>query len=293
MSQQMVRVQRGMGSDEYDMVPRDRVPAGYTRVYVQDRGEVFLDPTWVGVEAELRHSPFTAEALGRLRVLQAVFADVYPRSLEEWEEDFRRDQTPWREVALWEMIAVAFRRYTQHLSGSGELAVQKRRDVFALIMGLVNDGIPSVAAGAKFGAVGTLTANRVREIVAYMAGDEVRSAFHAALKECRTVFRRQILEADYPNKVNFHTLFDSEMKMSHEAPFDVREYLATADLIISEDVDSAHRRVIHGEDLHARLVAGAVDGLIDATGLRLVTVMIDEGTGELERLVAAVRTVKR
>jgi len=57
-----------------------------------------------------------------------VFDGTYTRTLEEWEDGFRRDTTPWREMAICDMWAGAVERLTAHLTGDDELAREKRAD---------------------------------------------------------------------------------------------------------------------------------------------------------------------
>lgn len=292
MSADLVRVLTDPDDDDrYETVPRHQVPAGYIRVHIRDRGEFFTDPSWLKDAPELRHGPFPEAARVRLRGLQDMLADVYSRTLEQWEEGFRGDTHPWREVALWEMMAAAFRKFTRHLAGSDEMTVQKRKDVLGLILSFVTNGAPDLPPGVRFGSTGTVTAARVGEIHAYLHS-EGKNEFRNALVECRAAFRELILAAGFPNRISVHALFGEGMKKNPDAAFDPDEYLATADLILAEDVDTKRRCVVYGKDLHSRLVTSAVGDQIDVSGLRVVTIEIDRGTDELQRLAVLVEFLK-
>jgi hypothetical protein len=78
----------------------------------------------------IRHAVLPAALELRIRRFEAVFAEVYPRSHEEWLEGFRRDQHPESEVAIWEDIAFS---YTKFLA-KHELNAAARGEAFELLI---------------------------------------------------------------------------------------------------------------------------------------------------------------
>jgi hypothetical protein len=48
----------------------------------------------------------------RTRFLTAVATEVYPRTIDEWEDGFRRDRNPEREIATWLHIAEVYETFT-------------------------------------------------------------------------------------------------------------------------------------------------------------------------------------
>ena len=56
----------------------------------------------------LIHPPFDAEVRALLEEIRARLEPVFPMTLEEWEDGFRRDQTPEREIAIWVHISKRF-----------------------------------------------------------------------------------------------------------------------------------------------------------------------------------------
>src|SRR4051812_46034993 len=61
----------------------------------------------------IRHEALTENQLARIRALHATFAEVDPNPLEKWIDDFKRDADPDRELAVWERMARAYRRYCE------------------------------------------------------------------------------------------------------------------------------------------------------------------------------------
>jgi hypothetical protein len=52
-----------------------------------------------------RHSELPHDLIGRIRLIRAALVDIYPLSMEQWIDGFRRDAHPTSEVAVWEGIA--------------------------------------------------------------------------------------------------------------------------------------------------------------------------------------------
>src|SRR5689334_22935439 len=56
-------------------------------------------------QGHYQHSQFEGEERAAIQSLVTHLADVYARSYEEWEDGFRRDKTPAREIAGWVHLA--------------------------------------------------------------------------------------------------------------------------------------------------------------------------------------------
>jgi hypothetical protein len=68
--------------------------------------------------------------------LSAIFADVYPRTPEQWEDSFRRDTRIDREIAFWCALAQVYR----HFSQDSNLDAAQRRETFHVILACANNG---------------------------------------------------------------------------------------------------------------------------------------------------------
>jgi len=82
-------------------IPRAELRPGVVLIQIEGQDEaVYAD------SAELKMGVHQHAALGEelreaIRTLTADLADVYPQSFEQWEDGFRRDRTPEREIAGW------------------------------------------------------------------------------------------------------------------------------------------------------------------------------------------------
>jgi hypothetical protein len=78
----------------------------------------------------LRHATLSAEMDARIRRFEPIFAEVYPRSHEEWLDGFKRDLHPEPEVAIWEAMAAAYQTFTARHA----LAADARKEAFGLLL---------------------------------------------------------------------------------------------------------------------------------------------------------------
>jgi hypothetical protein len=66
------------------------------------------------------------------------------------------------------------------------------------------------------------------------------------------------------------------MQPNPDSPFNVTEFLATANIIMAEDVNDPDKRcVVYEQKRYEELVASAVDGMVNVADLRLVFIELD------------------
>src|SRR5215831_9944280 len=78
----------------------------------------------------IRHTVLRPELIDRIRLLEEVFADVYPISHQEWLDGFQRDQSPEKQIAIWEKMASA---YSTILS-QNEIGAEGHKEAFILLL---------------------------------------------------------------------------------------------------------------------------------------------------------------
>ena len=146
-------------------IPASELAPGMVKVRVETTGEEYYvtaaSLTATTDATNFRHPPFTEEVRDLLKTIRDTFADVRPLSLEGWEGGFRCDAHPEKEIDLWLNMAVAYRHFTRHLT-PGPTELEKKWDIFQLILSFVNNGPDNAAATT---ATPTLSRKRVREII--------------------------------------------------------------------------------------------------------------------------------
>jgi hypothetical protein len=120
-------------------IPASELRPGMIQARVQGiDGLVWLLPDQLQ-PGEVKHPPFEEDIRAYLRQIQQAFAEHRPLSFEEWEDGFRRDAHPEREIALWSHAADIYTDF----AGS-EPSAQRRRDIYRCIVACLTSGPESV-----------------------------------------------------------------------------------------------------------------------------------------------------
>jgi hypothetical protein len=130
-----------------------------------DRAGTSTDPKtqWIDPNklqpGPIRHASLTDEQLQRVRRVQKIFSEVAPSPIEKWEEDFKRDLSPERELSIWEGMATVYATFT----ASKTLSLDAKKEVFQVV--LVRSGASEDEA-LKHLELKVLTEKDAREIMA-------------------------------------------------------------------------------------------------------------------------------
>jgi hypothetical protein len=120
-------------------IPVSELRPGAVQVRLVETGEIVWALAAQLQQGELRHPPFDEPTRDYIRKIQAVFAEHHALSFEEWEDGFRRDDKPEKEIALWTHAGDIYTQFT-----SNESAPHRRREIFRTIMACMTTGPDSV-----------------------------------------------------------------------------------------------------------------------------------------------------
>ena len=82
-------------------IPAAELAPGMIQAKVEGVGLVWINSAQLKLdEGEYRHPPFSEEVRDILRQLKASLDEVIPRTVEQWEDGFRKDIHAEREIAL-------------------------------------------------------------------------------------------------------------------------------------------------------------------------------------------------
>jgi hypothetical protein len=87
-------------------------------------------------ESPFQHPPFDAALRDRMAKLKAALDEIVPKTLEKWEEGFRKDTNMEREIQIWECIAEGYSKAVDLFKFTGP----QRRECLAIILAVVNNG---------------------------------------------------------------------------------------------------------------------------------------------------------
>jgi hypothetical protein len=88
---------------------------------------------------EIKHAEFNEDIRDYIRQIESAFAEHRPLSLEEWEDGFRRDANPEREIALWSHAADVYTAFA-----AVEPSIDRRRDIYRCIVACLTTGPDAV-----------------------------------------------------------------------------------------------------------------------------------------------------
>lgn len=110
------------------LIPERELPPGMVQMEVPGTGLVWVKAGTLK-QSGLIHPPFPPGALEVVKEIKAALDEVFPQSLEKWEEDLRRVARPEAEVARWLRVADAYKICTQ----GKWLAVDAKRDYYNVL----------------------------------------------------------------------------------------------------------------------------------------------------------------
>ena len=99
-------------------------------------GVVWVLPDQLQVQqGEFQHPPFEEDVRAYIRQIKETFAEHRSLSFEEWEDGFRRDANPAREIAIWSHAADIYTAFTE-----SEPSAERRKDVYRCIVACLTTG---------------------------------------------------------------------------------------------------------------------------------------------------------
>ncbi len=82
------------------------------------------------IQSGYRHPPFSGEIKQRLLTLMNTFSEVSKfKNYEKWEDGFRRDNNPEREIKVWEYIAKQYKKFSPKYK-----FIEEKLDIYYLLI---------------------------------------------------------------------------------------------------------------------------------------------------------------
>ena len=117
-------------TEQVSEIPESELAPGMVIAEVEGVGRVWIEAAKLKRTATFRHPPFSDEARAFLSAnIRDKLNEVFPMTLEQWEEGFRRDANPEREIALWFHVA----RVYEHCLKEFYLDAHQRKELFNVL----------------------------------------------------------------------------------------------------------------------------------------------------------------
>ncbi len=111
-------------------IPAIELAPGMVAATVPDvSGTVWVDVAQLE-EGDYQHPPLAIELCERIIQVRDALWEVYPQSIEEWEDGFRRDADPHLEVSIWQHIASTY----EALTAARVLSLAEKQDYFNVLV---------------------------------------------------------------------------------------------------------------------------------------------------------------
>ena len=135
-------------------------PAELRPAFIQARVEGVDGVVWVLPEqlmpGDIRHPPFDENIRNYIRDIQAAFAEHLDMSFEAWEEGFRRDANPAKEIALFVHAGGVYRRFADD-----EPSPERRAEIYRLLVACMTTSPDSVWHVVKLASLSRPEAERI------------------------------------------------------------------------------------------------------------------------------------
>ena len=211
-------------------------------------------------QSTFRHPPFDQPTRGRIRKLMGILKEVQPLTFAEWENGFRRDQNPQKEIDLCLHIAGVY----EEVADRHALSLEQKKELHRT---LSRCSTCSYEQAANIVFPEKLSREVMNEAIqAYYGEPELKKA--AAFKPA----------IEYPDPTGNIPLPVELLRDEVE-----RERLKEAEIIVGVDSFSGDSVVLYGTKLLKQIVARG-----EALTVPMVSFLFDSRTDQLGLLVRAV-----
>ena len=246
------------------IIPKAELAPGMVEAFLAEFGEkLWIDPNQIQ-QAPHRHPAFDEKRRRRLRKLVAVLGDVFPKSVEEWEDGFRRDTNPDLEIGEWLRLAEIF----QNICEATRLKLSQKIELFKILVQCSVSSYESIRAVIAPESLPEATVTRAIE--AYYG--------EPALK--KIAGKKPAVE--YPDPLG-NTPLPVEQLRTPEG----RERLKNADIVFGVDSFTGQSEIFFGREYLEKIVNSGVGDMANHASF-----LYDSRTDQLELLVAAIQAAK-
>lgn len=139
-------------------MPLDELAPGYVQAQIAGlEGEYFVNAEEIKKRTTPIHGEFDAEKKKTMKYLAGVFREVLPKTPLEWENGFRCDQHPEKEIDLWLMMAKHYLHHTEERP----VSIAAKKDYLNVILQTVTSGEEHVRALVKLNEISRSEMKRV------------------------------------------------------------------------------------------------------------------------------------
>ena len=110
-------------------IPAAELASDMMLANIEGLGSAYVKPMQLK-PGDYQHPPFQEGVRDYFRALKRDLDEIYPKTLEEWEDGFRRDRNPASEIALWLRLAETYQIFAKRTPRTAE----EKEDLFRLLL---------------------------------------------------------------------------------------------------------------------------------------------------------------
>ncbi len=117
-------------SNTFTQIPKCELAPGMVQCKIQGRkGLVWREAVSINLNnTPYRHPKFEGEICKLIGSLSMSFAEVYEHSYDFWEDGFRKDTNPLKEIHIWMVVAQVYHNFAEGRS------LAYRKELFQLVL---------------------------------------------------------------------------------------------------------------------------------------------------------------
>ncbi len=245
-------------------IPADELAPGMVQVYFAEFGRTYwvdsaLAADYGEADSPVRHGPLSTSLRGSIRKIMGRLKQVYPLPFKAWEDGFRRDQNPEKEIALWLRISGHY----ADLAECWELTGPQRQELFQVLLQCTNAPREHILRTVD---LASLPRERAQEAIAKYCGAQEAGAAPHELRDPTGQVPRPLLDLQFPG---------------------VRDNMETATIVFGVDLSTGKSTLFFGRETLEQIAAGC-----QGSRQEIISFVYNSRTDELEALAAAVRGLK-
>lgn len=140
-------------------IPMEELAPGMVEVKISGlEGTYYVDSTQI-ISDEYRHPTFKGCLKEKIDKLRSILVEVRPCSYEAWEDGFRRDKNPEREIDIWLNIANKYQQWTENKFRNSK----QKKEVFTLLHSCMTGAKETVLMRCKLNFIDKESAQEIIE----------------------------------------------------------------------------------------------------------------------------------
>lgn len=140
-------------------IPKCELAPGMVKAFIEGmEGEYWIDANKLCGADGFRHPPFDDEIRELVKEIQIHLKEVRPKTYKEWEDGFRKDVDPEKEIAIW----LTFARKFSAVTGRKQYSLSQKKDIYTILISVL---LGDRDAAAIRGKISTLTEDEASRIM--------------------------------------------------------------------------------------------------------------------------------